>query len=564
MNNLQAASLYAKLIEEVDYRMLAIANSLSREALGLGYVRASAGGGVVTKRDPVTDRVVPDSEGAIGYTSSVLFFSYAVAPEKYLSYPFLKNLQLGVNLKRFDQALTGIPSRDAGALGFDLDLGLCYEPFSWFTIGAAGYNILPYDMGGKLVWDTGITEAIPASAKVGCAVKVIGAGGLREYLFYPQELLLSYDYEFAFKPGRLPQHHLGMEWSPLDYLSLRLGLDQDDVATGDGGIGIDNNLSAGIGFNLFNFQLDYAFHAFGSLAANNTHFFSVSYGLKKEKFPAYAPARPKARLEILEPAEKFVTFNPYLIVKGSADLREVKEIRINDVKVNLFADGTYFSVVKLAGYGRNTLKIEALGETGRVLEAKFLTAIWLPSFKDIGEDHPLRSTIGGLVAGGYVTAFKDETFKLGRTVSRAELASILVRIKTTEEVTVPNRALFKDVSKKHWAAKYIAFAVKEKWMSGYKDRTFKPAKVLTRAEAVSILVKFAGLKEPKYVYEKPFRDVGIAHWAAKYISAAKSQGLLDYLTDKTFKLNAKFTRRDLVEMLSRIDLVKGRLKELVE
>lgn len=259
-----------------------------------------------------------------------------------------------------------------------------------------------------------------------------------------------------------------------------------------------------------------------------------------------------------------MTFNPYLIIRGSADIKEVKEVRIDDVKVNLFADATYFSVVKLAGYGRNTLKIEALGETGRVLEARSLAGVWLPSFKDVGEDHPLRSTIGGLVAGGYITAFKDGTFKLGRTISRAELASILVKIKTTEEVTVPGRTLFKDVSRKHWAAKYIAFAVKEKWMSGYKDRTFKPAKELTRAEAVSILVKFAGLKEPKYVYENPFRDVSVKHWAAKYISAAKSQGLLDYLTDKTFKLNAKFTRRDLVEMLSRIDLVKSRLKELVE
>lgn len=565
IKHLQAASLYAKVIEEVDYSSISIVNSLSRESVGLGYVRAGVGGGVVTKRDPVTDRVVPDSNQAIGYDSTVWLASYGVAAGKYLPYPVLKDLYLGTNFKLFSQSLTGIPSRDAKAQGFDMDLGISYLPVSWLTIGAAGYNVLSYDMGGKLVWDTGITESIPASAKVGCAIKLIGVGGLREFLFYPQELLLSYDYEFAFKQGRLPQNHLGIEWSPLENLSVRLGLDQDDVATGDGGIGIDNNLTAGLGFNLFNLQLDYAFHTFGSLSANNTHFFSLSWGLKKENFPTWvAPPKPKAYLEIAEPAEKFVTFNPYVILKGSvSDLKAVRDVKIGESKVNLFPDRTFFSVVKLPNFGRNTLEIDALNETGRIIETKYLTVILLPSFVDVPEDNPLRNVIGSLAARGYVSGFSDGSFRPGGAVSRAELTALLTRIKTSEEVTVPSRSPFKDVSRKHWASRYIAFAVKAGWMRGYQDGTFKPSNKLSRAEAVSILSKFAGLEEPKYVYEKPFPDVNVKHWAARSIYAAKNKGLLDYLAGKKFEPNRKLTRGEMAEILGRVDLVAEKLRELV-
>jgi hypothetical protein len=561
----QVGSMYSKLIEEVDYHLLAVSNPLSREAVGLGYIKASVGGSLLSKRDPVTDRIVPVGAGAIGYTSSVWFLSYAVSPDKYLPWPILKNVRLGSSLKIFHQALTGLPTEDVVALGHDLDLGIQYNPFSWLTVGAAGYNILTYNAGGRLIWGSGITEAIPASAKVGFAIKLIGDGGLTESRFFPQELVLSFDNEFTYMRNRPPLNHLGLEWRPGQILSVRLGLDQDAVAVGEGMIGIDNNLSAGLGLTLFNFRFDYAFHTFGALSANNTHFVSISYGIESVKPPPYVPPEFKEYVEITEPVDKLTAFIPYVIVKGKIlDSKKVKEIRVNQDRANIYADNTFFSVMQLSNYGKNIIEVAGLNKAGRILGTEKITVIRLVSFKDVKERHPLRVKLGGLAALGYVSGFKDGTFRPEKGITRAEICSLLVKIIKGKDIPVPRRAPFKDVPRRHWAARYINLAAGSGLVKGYLDKTFRPERQISRAEAVALLVKYGNLEVPRYIYERPFPDVDLKYWAAKAIFAAKKNGLLDYLVGKNFGPKKKITRGEFVDILSKVEPVATKLIELLE
>jgi hypothetical protein len=562
----QLASMYSRVIEEVDYHLLGTVHPMGYEAVGVGYLKAAVGGSLFSRRDPVTDRIVPDpdAEGAMGYNSEVLFFSYALFPEKYFTQPFLKNVSVGVNLKIFNQSLTGIPTGDVSALGHDLDLGLQYHPNSWLTLGAAGYNVLPYDL-GKLMWGSGISESIPASFKVGFAAKLIGKGGLREYVFYPQDLVLAYDYEFVHRGDRPGLSHLGLEWRPFEILSLRLGLDQDAVATGGGATGIDDNFSAGVGLNLFNFRFDYAFHTFGALSANDTHFFSITYGVEAEKLPPYVPPRPRAYIEILEPGEKHVTFNPYVVLKGRVnDLKNISEVKVNQSVANLYEDATFISMVKLPKYGRNTVEVQAISTTGRILETKYLNFVRLMSFVDIGIDHPLRYPLGGMGALGYVYGFKDGTFKPEGYLTRAELCTLLIRIRTARKPEPPLRTGFTDISQRHWAAGYIAEGVRAGIIKGFPDGKFRPAKGVTREQAIAFLVRFAEFIEPDFIYEKPFPDVEVFHWSAKAIHLAKKEGFLDYLKGKNFEPERKITRGEVADIMSRIKSISIKLKELLE
>jgi hypothetical protein len=77
----------------------------------------------------------------------------------------------------------------------------------------------------------------------------------------------------------------------------------------------------------------------------------------------------------------------------------------------------------------------------------------------------------------------------------AELAVMLVKAKGFQIMT-PEADLFRDVSVKNWAAPYINVAVQRKYVSGYPDETFMPYRKITRAEAVTVMAKFAeyGLK----------------------------------------------------------------------
>ena len=103
--NWQVASMYANLMQAVDYSMFGVSSSMNKESVGLAYVRAAISGSRLTKRDPITDRIVPDGDKAISYMSSVWFFTYSVEPQKYFAHPFFQNLSLGLSAKIFDQSL---------------------------------------------------------------------------------------------------------------------------------------------------------------------------------------------------------------------------------------------------------------------------------------------------------------------------------------------------------------------------------------------------------------------------------------------------------------------------
>jgi hypothetical protein len=79
-----------------------------------------------------------------------------------------------------------------------------------------------------------------------------------------------------------------------------------------------------------------------------------------------------------------------------------------------------------------------------------------------------------------------------------------------------------------------------------------------------MLSKFAQLKEPVYLYERPFSDVSTKHWAASAIAAAKKQGWLNYLKGKKFMPDQKITRMETIEILSQIEFIKERLGELFD
>jgi len=527
---LQITSMYCKLIDEVDYALLGAAHPLNREALGVSFVRASVGGSLLSKRDPVTDRIVPDGEGAIGYASSVAFLTYSLAPEKYSSAAFFKNLYLGTSLKIFSQSLTGVPNSDVTALGYDLDVGLLYQPNSFLTLGLAGYNVLPYSMGGKLIWGSGIAEGIPASGKVGGSLKVLGPGGMRDLRFESLELYLNFDHEFTTLIGRPGLNHLGAEWVLSNWISFRAGLDQDAVALGGGAVGTQTNLAAGLGITAFNFRFDYAFHTFGELAENNTHFLSLSYGVEKKRMPPPPPPPITEYLTVEAAADQNTIYDPYFMVKGRVLYPDqVKNLLINESPANLYPDGNFFYLAPLPELGGNRITLKAISLSGRILETKEIKIRRLGAFSDIPPQDPLRQTLGALAALGYVSGNRDQTFGPDNKISRGTLMSLLAK-------TGKDSILLRSYS-------------------------YKPG-ALTRAEAAAILVKFAQFEEPDYVYEQPFADVPLKYWAVKPIYLAKKHGLLNFVKDQYFKPAQQVTRREVIEMLIEIDYIKNKLVEL--
>lgn len=97
-------------------------------------------------------------------------------------------------------------------------------------------------------------------------------------------------------------------------------------------------------------------------------------------------------------------------------------------------------------------------------------------------------------ANGVFTGYPDGTFAPQGTVTREQLAAIIIRAfnfgEGTKEIT------FADSASITWSKAYVAKAVELGIVNGYAaDNTFRPANVVTRAEAFAMISRALTLKE---------------------------------------------------------------------
>lgn len=188
--------------------------------------------------------------------------------------------------------------------------------------------------------------------------------------------------------------------------------------------------------------------------------------------------------------------------------------------------------------------------------------IKLKTFIDVPEAYWARKEIEYLATVDVISGYPDNTFKPNRTLSRAEMVTLLA--KATGAKKEFEKSSFSDVSGTHWAKNYIEYAVEKGWVQGYPDNTFKPGKDVSRAEAITILVKFDQLKTKKKVTLSVFEDVSSVHWAFDSIDLAKEAGWLDYIKVKDFYPNKGFSRAEAAYVLSKTSFGKAKIAELLK
>ena len=107
-------------------------------------------------------------------------------------------------------------------------------------------------------------------------------------------------------------------------------------------------------------------------------------------------------------------------------------------------------------------------------------------------------------------------------------------------------------SEHHWAENDIMSLYKKGWINGKNEYTFDPNGDLTRAQAVSILIKAIGLDHTNETVPNYFTDVPTNHWAKQNIEIAHKYNIVNGTNPHIFKPNAKITRAQLSAILSRI------------
>jgi N-acetylmuramoyl-L-alanine amidase len=117
-----------------------------------------------------------------------------------------------------------------------------------------------------------------------------------------------------------------------------------------------------------------------------------------------------------------------------------------------------------------------------------------------------------------VTGYEDGTFKPTKSVTRAEAAIMLGRALDLDGTQRPTS--FSDVNASAKASGYIESAVKEKIISGYEDGTYKPGKSISRVEMAYLLVKGFELTETSNVNFPDVPKTGNQYEAINKIATA--------------------------------------------
>lgn len=146
----------------------------------------------------------------------------------------------------------------------------------------------------------------------------------------------------------------------------------------------------------------------------------------------------------------------------------------------------------------------------------------------------------------YIQGYTDGSFGPERSITRAEMATILTRVSDKAEKQADK--VYTDVSMDHWASDAIANVTKAGLMQGYPDGSFQPERTMTRAEMAKIVALMLTTTPSA---NGSFSDIS-GHWAQSAIELAKAAGILNGYKDGTFRPDQSLTRAETVAMISKL------------
>ncbi|MCC3375441.1 S-layer homology domain-containing protein [Cohnella sp. REN36] len=175
------------------------------------------------------------------------------------------------------------------------------------------------------------------------------------------------------------------------------------------------------------------------------------------------------------------------------------------------------------------------------------------NFADVTNKHWAYNVIQGVVAKQIVKGTGASTFEPGRSVARAEFASMLVQ---ALKLTKTSDVRFADVASGAWYAEAISIAYGAGIVKGKSVNTFDPNGVITREEMVVMTVKaYAILKggQPAKAGGTPFKDMAkVSAWAADDVLAAAALHLINGRDGGQFAPKGATTRAEAAQVIDNL------------
>ena len=170
------------------------------------------------------------------------------------------------------------------------------------------------------------------------------------------------------------------------------------------------------------------------------------------------------------------------------------------------------------------------------------------TFLDIAH-HWAKKYVNKIHNLGIVSGYDAKNFGPNAYVTRAELIKMTTNMMGWNVPTTINKSPFKDVIKSQWYTPYISTALEKGIVTGYSNKTFKPNKLVNRAEALKIVLSATGL-DIDTSFKAEYNDVGNTAWYAKYINFATQNNIVSGYGNGKFGPNNQLTRAEIAKIIS--------------
>jgi hypothetical protein len=178
----------------------------------------------------------------------------------------------------------------------------------------------------------------------------------------------------------------------------------------------------------------------------------------------------------------------------------------------------------------------------------------MPTMPDI-KAHWAESHILRLASLGVTNGYEDGTFRPELAVTREEFAKMVILAAGLKPEVAP-ALTFSDAGEiSEWARGYVAAGVKTGIIIGLEGNRFGPAEPLTRAQAVTMIVR--ALKVQTQATSTTFADdTEIPLWTVGSVQVAVEKGIVNGFEDNTFRPDLNATRCEAAKMLSQFTVVR--------
>lgn len=169
--------------------------------------------------------------------------------------------------------------------------------------------------------------------------------------------------------------------------------------------------------------------------------------------------------------------------------------------------------------------------------------------------HWAEEYINYLSAAGIVNGMEDRQFWPDYTMTRGMFVTIIGRLYGADKNSY-KEAKFKDVDYSSWYGPYVAWAAEKGIVNGFEDGTFLPNSTITREQMAVIIMRYAdfcgakltGIKESAIFPD----DSLIGSWAKDSVYLAQKAGLITGRTDNTFDPKGTATRAEVCTIVFRL------------